>query len=713
MSTPNRSDDDQLGRELGASIRHRVGGGGSAVPDIEVVHRRARRISARRRLAAGAGIGVLALVAVLGAVAWSDRGEPTGLRTYDTSPDSAPNPTNGPTGPTSPGLATGPFTVIRGGSDFVHIDVDGTETVLFHADEGLLAEGIQLADGSVIVGLRTDAETNAGEVLHVRPGEDPVVLGEFADLAGAAIVDGTPVAFVGDVPDWRGGPPPADEQTGDLRSVALGGDHASTVIVEDAYGIEWAVDSVDARGGRLLVASSSEAGQTWTVLDGAGTALDFTMPVDDPDGWGVDGRTDVAAPLLNDEGTGLWWVEVPLSVREDEEGVPVVTGPAVLRSGLLDPENMFGERIEFDLPSLDGWPKLDLRRRGSDLLVNVSHYDPTTGRPVYDTTVLIETFADPVVTHLANAGGPYGFAPTSTAPTAEGPALLVAEGRAVRSYPDGTGLVETRYAVARLLEAGDGSVFTNEAAGTPGDPYRVEVAVYRPGAERRVLDASSVFDIGTVDGTEVVFVEPPAPDGFIFGGIEAWAVDDLRMVARLEPPAEAEFGVLTFDWNDTTQVGVATAWSDLTESVFFVDAAGNRVDLPSPTDDLDYNEPPFVTAATISLDGGTLYWLEGPDWGFDPALGESGPIAAPWVLRAADLTTGAETLVWEVTDTIADRSVVDLVSMTDLGGTLLINRESSDGDTPTPSTPLLLDVTTGGPIASDVPIVGVATPAGS
>jgi hypothetical protein len=300
------------------------------------------------------------------------------------------------------------------------------------------------------------------------------------------------------------------------------------------------------------------------------------------------------------------------------------------------------------------------------------------------------------------------------------PALVVADGMSIDLYRSRDGVVLERMSVAtadhpvtHVHRGSDGDAFVREIEPL-GDGESVEHFVrYDFDAGREELDVEWIFDVAVIDGIEAVIVAVPSPDGYGFGGLEAWAVDDGRVVADLGLAAEAEFGVTDFDWSEAAGFGVASAWSDLTEWVGFVDASGSSVDLPSPTDDLAYNAPPYVTAAAIDDEGGTLYWVEGPDWGFDPETNESGPIAAPWELHGADLATGETTLVWPLSESVLDSTVLSIHSIVPAGDFVIINRTTLRGTESVSLAPLVLDLSGEEPELYEYPVIGIATAAAS
>ncbi len=309
--------------------------------------------------------------------------------------------------------------------------------------------------------------------------------------------------------------------------------------------------------------------------------------------------------------------------------------------------------------------------------------------------------------------------PTELRAGATLPVVLLVDGLEVMSYRVlADGFVDRsrvydrnvpKHPVTHVHQSGEGYLFTREWDDAAEDNTVIEFVRYHFDAGREVLDVEWIFDVAVVNGIESVIVAAPSPDGFGFGGVEAWAVDDLRLVARLGLAAEAEFGVTDFHWSEAAGMGVASAWSDLTEWIGFVSRDGESIELPSPTDDLDYNAPPYVTAATLSADGSMLYWAEGPDWGFDPATNESGPIEAAWVLHGADVETGETSLVWPLSEPVLDSTVLEVHSILPLADFILINRTALRGTESVVLAPLVLDLSGEEPELYEFPAVGIVT----
>ena len=711
--SPHTGDDDELGAALGDSIRRRVDAIPTITPGFDGVERRARQITTRRRALAGAAVAAFLLLGGVGIASLAGDDTAVDQDTVDQPDDSAPPddaapPDDSPAddSPTQDHTVTG----LIDGSRFVRVGPDGIETELYAAGPGeFLAEALALADGSFLLEVHPTPNDYAGIVRHHEVDGTVTVLSDFGDLAGGAVLDGVPLAFVGDVPDFSGGLPPDDATTGDLRRVDLR-THESSVFVADAYGLESAVDHVGVHNRLVLVAAGSEGGPWWTVRDVDGNDLDFPMPLDRSEIL-PEGDAQVYAAHFDAEGDGIWYL------RQD----------FAAGTWSLDGANFDGsEPRSFALPiAADSGHRLDLEIDGDQLVVNVA---PATDEGI--TTFWIQSSlsaeTEPGYVNFVQAPqfSPLTRATTTTEPTAVPedpvdaslPPLLIADGGSIVRWSTTDGRLESSPVVERterpathLHQAANGDVFVREVL-VDADGAAVESFVrYRSDGGRDELDVAGIFDVAVIAGIESVIVALPAVDDIGFGGLQAWAVDDLRVVADLGLGAEAEFGVTHFHWSEAAGVGVATAWSDLTEWIGFVDAAGAPVELPSPTDDLGYNAPPFVTAATISPDGTTRYWAEGPDWGFDPATNESGPMADSWELRGADLATGEIVLQMTLGEPVLDSSVLAVHSILAFDDHIVINRTTGGGALPAALAPWVIDLTGDEPVLQEYPATGIAT----
>ncbi len=86
---------------------------------------------------------------------------------------------------------------------------------------------------------------------------------------------------------------------------------------------------------------------------------------------------------------------------------------------------------------------------------------------------------------------------------------------------------------------------------------------------------------------------------------------------------------------------VTSATADLTESFEFFRPDGTGVKgRANPTDDLEYNQPPYMSDAVLSPDGDWLAYLEGPDTSFESP---QKPVGS-WVAVVLSQETGRERL---------------------------------------------------------------------
>ena len=274
-------------------------------------------------------------------------------------------------------------------------------------------------------------------------------------------------------------------------------------------------------------------------------------------------------------------------------------------------------------------------------------------------------------------------------------------------------ILETPHPVFEIRQAADGTIFTQEIIEDDGiETFDHVVAVYRPGASRVEIDgAIQLFDVAIVDGVESVVLGLGSTDELGYGGVVARSVDELDVDrADFGLAAEAEFWVTHADYADDRLV--YTAISDLTETVGYRGEAGATF---TPTEGIEYNAPPFVTAASLSADAETVYWAEGPDWDGRVDDFEGGWVEAEWRLRGADVATGEESLSWPLSEPVADTGELNIESVIDLGDHILVNRSMlsspvGPSETIFPAA-LVLDFTFEEPWLRELPIPGVAAPA--
>ena len=234
--------------------------------------------------------------------------------------------------------------------------------------------------------------------------------------------------------------------------------------------------------------------------------------------------------------------------------------------------------------------------------------------------------------------------------------------------------------------------------------FRREVVRYGLDGTRTVMATdASLYDVGVIDGRESVFVSVPSPGEGSFGGVLAVPLDGSQPI-DLGLAAEAEFGVTKFDWVD--QIGVATAWSDLTEWVGYVGVSG-PVDLPSPTDDLEYNAPPNVTAAAFAPDEAVVYWAEGPDWNHLTETIEPQAWRVKGMRLADPATVELDVAISEVVSS-ADIGWVQSIHV--LENSLLVNRIDLTQDGFLYRSPVVIELG-GDTRVHELPFEGIAAPA--
>ncbi len=127
-------------------------------------------------------------------------------------------------------------------------------------------------------------------------------------------------------------------------------------------------------------------------------------------------------------------------------------------------------------------------------------------------------------------------------------------------------------------------------------------------------------------------------------------------------------------------------YSDLTETVFWRGYGGGALlERPSPTDGIDYNNPPLVIQAVQSPDGETYAYLSGPDW-----IGAAGEISTdPWFVVQRESLTGAVLAEVELDTPDATPFFLDFD-----GTTALISRSLEDESYPSQS-PIFVDLASG------------------
>ncbi len=297
------------------------------------------------------------------------------------------------------------------------------------------------------------------------------------------------------------------------------------------------------------------------------------------------------------------------------------------------------------------------------------------------------------------------------------PPLLVARGTTISMLTFDelnsvtiTPVLTTAARVRDFRQASDGTIVTVEDTTVDPDEPTTEVARYDPDGTRTVVaGATWLYDVGHVALVESMIVAVAVDE---FGTTDLMAiplfVDEPGGV--LGAANDHEYGVSHADV--FFGLVVVSAWADLTEDVHYVDTAdGIGEPAWSPSDDLPYGEPPFVTAASWSSDGSELLWAEGPDWGFDDDLGEFAPIPREWRIRAADRLTGEIRLDWPVTAVIDSASDYRVDSIFDLGSFVIVNGSTSPRDGGFQSADVIvIDFTVEEPEQWALPFAGIVIP---
>jgi hypothetical protein len=671
--TPHTGDDDELGAALGASLRGRVDTVPTIIPGFEGVEQRARQITNRRRALAGATVGAFLLLGGIGIASLSGDDSTSDQDTVDSVPiDSVPVdsvPVDSTPVDDDVSDVAGVVTGLIERSRFVRSSIlEGVDDVdLYVASPGeVLSEALLLADGSILVEVHDDPGAGAGRVLHLTsPGAEPSELSAFGDLAGGAVVDGVPYAWVGDVPDVRNGVPADDRMSAPLRRVDLR-DLTSVDFLDFAYTIESSVETVDVHGTQVLVSISSEAGPEWRILDvdglfdGTSVSSDTTAGLDRA--WG--GRFD-------EEGDGMWFL-----------GLGAGGGPFELVGVNFDGTDRTSVALT---PSANpGQPILGLQAENGLIAVNVQVADESlryaetiwvdgngsTSNEIEPGEVIFVQAAqttadnpvstpppsepsDPVETgewwplaELGLAGPTPGFDLGVAAPIPTDNDLIgVVDGHVVLYGVDGTSTVlagDPDFGLA--LRAADLSLVVELRNRPPISDWRdTATEVIQISDDRyRVLSADGRLNgvIG-VNGRAVA----------VLGDLPTLEDDtgDLRMI-DLETGTstvlvENAYGI---EWavSEVFLGGEATLLVDgsgYQPSWYYYDTQGNVLDLASPTDGRygpDWaNEVdgvgPDADRAALSSDGTTLYWVEIERGG--PASLE--PVA---VVHSMDVSTGDE-----------------------------------------------------------------------
>ncbi len=298
------------------------------------------------------------------------------------------------------------------------------------------------------------------------------------------------------------------------------------------------------------------------------------------------------------------------------------------------------------------------------------------------------------------------------------PPLLIATGTEIvlatfdeDNNMETTPVLTTGYEVRDLRQASDGAIFTVEEV--PDVEGAVLYQVYRyelDGSGAAVSQADWLYDIEVVGGVEYVVVAVTTDQAMGEADLVARAIDGGGPPVELGWASGPEFGVTNVDIN-ADGVLVVTAVADLTETVSYIPTSATPEITWTPTDELPYGEPPFVTAASWSEDGTQLVWAEGPDWGWIEEEGELGPIPREWRIRGAMVGSGEIMLDWPITTSTADTSEMSVDSVFDFDSHIVINRSTWSNGFFEPLEPWVIDFTVDEPEDTTIPIAGIVAPA--
>lgn len=229
------------------------------------------------------------------------------------------------------------------------------------------------------------------------------------------------------------------------------------------------------------------------------------------------------------------------------------------------------------------------------------------------------------------------------------PPLLVARDSDVYRYVDGRlrKIGSVQGAAGLAVEGAEGDVIVRRDFGRPAG-VRSQIVLMKEDGD------PPVTQLQTSAAPKIVLYEAAVIEGVTH-----------VLYATLDEQAETETrgSLFLFDLNDagsskiTDAFGpeffmerasfgggaiVTSAACDLTECFSFYRPDGTEVeDRPNPTDDLEYNAPPFMAQAVLGPDGRALAYLEGPD--IDGA-GDPEKRIGEWELVVGDQMDGAERL---------------------------------------------------------------------
>jgi hypothetical protein len=229
------------------------------------------------------------------------------------------------------------------------------------------------------------------------------------------------------------------------------------------------------------------------------------------------------------------------------------------------------------------------------------------------------------------------------------PPLMVANGSEVQRHRSGDATLIGGVSGTAAVAFAAGSSVVVEAV-MAGD--RSRLIRLGPGGRKQVVDAGNaqqirLHDVALIDGEHRILLTTYVGDENTARS-EDWGYLYVQEIdgpgrRRVTVAYAPEFGIGRASYGGGVIVTSATA--DLTESFEFFRPNGSPVKgLPNPTDDLEYNQPPYMSDAVFSPDGKWLAYLEGPDTSFDSP---EKPVGR-WVAVVLNQKTGRERLRVEV-----------------------------------------------------------------
>ncbi len=297
--------------------------------------------------------------------------------------------------------------------------------------------------------------------------------------------------------------------------------------------------------------------------------------------------------------------------------------------------------------------------------------DPTTTTSVPTTTTSVPT--------TTTTGGSSTTTPQYSWDTLVLPPLLLAGAGLVSRVADGDVEVLTGLdgAAARAFATSTGIVLVDEIVELDYPQIHQYLVLGDGGTDWMLPDEPGyLLDLVEIGGIpHIVYVAgDQSPDAGLFFLRDLLSGTDVGLGTAYE----SEYGVYAASVGG--RLIAISAVADLTEVIVFHGTDGEPVERSSPTDDLDYNSPPFVGPAELSPDGSLLAYIEQPDTSPESPSVPTGDTT----LVILETATGAEDLRLPIED-------VDGVEALDFDGRWVAVTATIDES----SVPILID--TGSP----------------